>query len=110
METSCSDPDQQSSSPLFIPQNQLESSISIQFELLKFQRNVSSSLKQQQLFGKARTNFITTIAKAIYKVKCYPIREEYECIVKQIISKWSFLSEQLGYVSCNTPFSCFYQY
>jgi len=92
---------QQSSSPLFIPleQNQSESSIPIRFELLKFRQGVTSSLKEQRLFGKARANFITTIAKAIYQVKCYPTREEYECIATQIISKWSFLSEQLGHVS-----------
>jgi len=67
--------------------------------LLKFQQRVISSLKEQRLFGKARANFITTIAKAIYKVNKYPTRQEYECIATQIISKWNFLSEQLGHVS-----------
>jgi len=101
---------QQPSSLLFIPleQNQPECSISIQFELLNFQKNISSSLEQQQLFGKARTGFITTIAKAIYKAKCYPSREEYECVAAQIILKWNFLSKQLGHVSYVTMSTVFY--
>ena len=45
--------------------------------------------------------FLTTVARAIFSIKCYPTGNEYMNIAKQIVSKYPFLASSAGtpYVS-----------
>jgi len=81
-------------------QQMQERPLPIPFELpSNFQQKIMVGLKEQQLVGRARAKFITTIAEAMFRFKSYPTREEYQHVAMQIIKKWEFLGRQTGYVS-----------
>ena len=56
----------------------------------EFPASVKSGLQKKQLFGRSRTKFITTVAQAIYREKCYPTRDELEHVVQQVFKEWPF--------------------
>ena len=69
------------------------------FELPRnFQPNIQSGLDEQNLTGKARAKFITSIAEAMYRFKSYPTREEFEHVADQIVLKWKFLETKTGHM------------
>ena len=64
-----------------------------------FQPNIEAGLNEENLTGKARAKFITSIAEAIYRFKSYPTREEYEHVANQVVKKWAFMETKTGHVS-----------
>lgn len=82
-----------------IPYLQQLQPLSVSLESLQFHDSVIASLSQKRLVGRTRAKFITDIAKAMHRVKNYPGKNDYDNVAKQIISKWKFLGEQVGYVS-----------
>ena len=77
-----------------------EPQLPIPFELPRnFQPNIQAGLDENNLTGRARAKFITSIAEAIYRFKSYPTREEYEHVANQIVKKWEFLETRTGHVS-----------
>lgn len=63
-----------------------------------FQPNIQAGLDEQNLTGKARAKFITSIAEAMYRFKSYPTKEEFEHIASQMVKKWKFLETRTGHV------------
>ena len=54
-------------------------------------------MKNENLCGKPRAKFITSIAAAIYAFKSCPTKEEYDHVALQIVKK--FLESKNGHVS-----------
>ena len=77
-----------------------ESGLPMPFELPRnFQPKIQAGLDEENLTGKARAKFITSIAEAIYRFKSYPTREEYEHVASRMVQKWEFLETRTGHVS-----------
>ena len=77
-----------------------ESPLPRPFELPQnFQCSVLEGLQNKSLTGKARSKFITAIARAIFHHKSYPTRDEYDHVARQAFSKWPFLQARNGDVS-----------
>lgn len=69
------------------------------FELPRnFQPNIQAGLDEQNLTGRARAKFITSIAEAMYRFKSYPTKEEFEHVASQVVKKWKFLETRTGHV------------
>ena len=66
---------------------------------LNFQPYIQAGLDEENLTGKARAKFITSIAEAIYRFKSYPTKEEYEHVANRVVKKWGFLETKTGHVS-----------
>ena len=58
---------------------------------------IQDGLDRKQLNGKARVNFITTIAESIFCYKAFLTKEKCEDVAKEILKKWSFLGVSDGY-------------
>lgn len=66
---------------------------------LNFQPYIQAGLDEENLTGKARAKFITSIAEAVYRFKSYPTKEEYEHVANQVVKKWGFMETKTGHVS-----------
>ena len=66
-----------------------------------YPKEVMAGLSMGVLSVTARTKFFSRVAGAIFNVKSYPTKDEYNHIGHQIITKYSFLRSQegTGYVS-----------
>ena len=64
-----------------------------------FQPFIQKGLNEENLTGRARAKFITSVAGAIYLLKSYPTREEYDHVTNQMVKKWGFLDTRTGHVS-----------
>ena len=62
---------------------------------------VMMELQKGFLTAKGKTKFIGSVAAALFQLKNYPTKEEYQHIGHQIVSKYPFLksSSGTGYVS-----------
>ena len=52
-----------------------------------FQPKIQAGLDEKNLTGWARAKLITSITEAIYPLKSYPTKEEYECVANQVVKK-----------------------
>ena len=57
---------------------------------------VLADLEQSKLCGQARAKFIACIASAIFHHKCYPTKDEYDSVGREIIKKYPFLKSKSG--------------
>lgn len=72
------------------------------FELPQnFSTKVQTGLDTQNLTGRVRGKFVTSIAEAMYRYKSYPTKDEYEHVALQILKKWKFFNSGTGHVSYN---------
>ena len=75
----------------------LEKPLPIPFELpYNYPPIVMADLTRNKLCGMARSKFISSVASAVFKYKCYPTAEEYSHIGSQIIKKYPFLKSSSG--------------
>ena len=81
------------------------------FPLPKYYRaDVETALVSGKMTKETMSTFLSAIASAMLVFKCYPTREDYICVARSVLQKYSFISSPAGtpYVSVLVGIPCLY--
>lgn len=80
-----------------LPNDKGKISLPCPFPLPKnYPPEVECALSMKTMLPRQLNRFLTTVARAIFSVKCYPTGKEYENVAKQIVSNYTFLASPAG--------------